>query len=332
MRSTRIVIAGASSLLGAELKELLEESRLAGADFRLVDEELAAGTLTEAGGEPVVIQPVDEDSFARAQVVFFTGTGGFTTRNAGAARRAGAKVIDLSGGLAGESGTRMWMPQPEAPAGQSIEGEQFCVPGAPGSMAAMLALGLRRVGLKKLAVVFYRPVAEAGRFGIEEMEEQTRRLLTFQPAGGELFGTQVAFNMADRYGESSKESLAGERAGIQREVTACLSSAGGSEGVRPSVQVLHAPVFYGYTFSAWAEMAAESAAADVAAACREAGFAVAEAGAAATGNVSVAGEAGAQMAWPESDAASAGAWWLWGGADNVKFPAAQAVRLAEKLL
>jgi aspartate-semialdehyde dehydrogenase len=332
MRSTRIVIAGASSLLGAELKELLEESRLAGADFRLVDEELAAGTLTEAGGEPVVIQPVDEDSFARAQVVFFTGSGGFTTRNAGAARRAGAKVIDLSGGLAGESETRMWMPQPEAPEGQGIAGEQFCVPGAPGSMAAMLALGLRRAGLKRLAVVFYRPVAEAGRFGIEEMEEQTRRLLTFQPAGGTVFGTQVAFSMADRYGESSKENLAGERARIQREVAACLGGAGASAAVQPSVQLLHAPVFYGYTFSAWAELTAESAAADVAAACREAGFAVGEAGATAPGNVSVAGETNAQMACPEGDASSAGAWWLWGGADNVKFPAAQAVRLAERLL
>jgi len=50
-----MVIAGASSLLGAELKSLLEESRFAGGDFRLVDEEVVAGTLTEAGGEPAVI-------------------------------------------------------------------------------------------------------------------------------------------------------------------------------------------------------------------------------------------------------------------------------------
>ena len=49
--SQRIVIAGASSLLGAELKSLLEESRFAAYDFRLVDEELAAGTLTEVAGE-----------------------------------------------------------------------------------------------------------------------------------------------------------------------------------------------------------------------------------------------------------------------------------------
>jgi hypothetical protein len=41
----RIVIAGASSLLGLELKSLLEESRFAASDFRLLDEDLAAGIL-----------------------------------------------------------------------------------------------------------------------------------------------------------------------------------------------------------------------------------------------------------------------------------------------
>ena len=49
-RSQKLVIAGASSLLGAELKSVLEESQFAGWDFRLVDEEVVAGTLTEAGG------------------------------------------------------------------------------------------------------------------------------------------------------------------------------------------------------------------------------------------------------------------------------------------
>lgn len=71
--SNRIVIAGASSLLGAELKSLLEESRFAGREFRLVDEEILAGTLTEAGGEPAVIQPVEEGSFDKARLVFLRG-------------------------------------------------------------------------------------------------------------------------------------------------------------------------------------------------------------------------------------------------------------------
>ena len=71
--SLRIVVAGASSLLGAELKSLLEQSHFAASDFRLLDEELAAGTLTAAGGEPAVIRPVEEDSFDRVRFVLFAG-------------------------------------------------------------------------------------------------------------------------------------------------------------------------------------------------------------------------------------------------------------------
>src|SRR2546430_11644077 len=94
--SNRIVIAGASSLLGAELKSLLEESRFAGWDLRLVDEEIAAGTLTEAGGEPAVIQPVGESSFDRARYVFFTGSFEFTLADGGPAHRSRAVTIDPS--------------------------------------------------------------------------------------------------------------------------------------------------------------------------------------------------------------------------------------------
>src|SRR5215813_3713237 len=97
MDSTRIVIAGASSLLGIELKSLLEESRFAGADFRLVDEEAAAGTLAEAGGEAALIQPVEEDSFRHAHLIFFTGSPSFTKTNLKLALASSGNVVDLSG-------------------------------------------------------------------------------------------------------------------------------------------------------------------------------------------------------------------------------------------
>src|SRR5712672_4582134 len=106
--SQRIVIAGASSLLGAELKSLLEESRFAGWDLSLVDEETAAGTLTEAGGEPAVIQPVEEGTFSRAKLIFFAGSAAFTERNLPAARESGATVIDLSGAALNTPGVQVW--------------------------------------------------------------------------------------------------------------------------------------------------------------------------------------------------------------------------------
>src|ERR1700688_1807829 len=109
--SNRIVIAGASSLLVAELRTVLSESRFAGADFSLVDEPIVAGTLTEAGGEPVVIQPVEEGSFNRAQLIFFTGSSEFTKRNLPAGLHTEAKIIDLSRAGAGREHAGAWFPK-----------------------------------------------------------------------------------------------------------------------------------------------------------------------------------------------------------------------------
>src|SRR5262249_2200620 len=144
MASTRIVIAGASSLLGAELKSLLEESRFAAADFRLLDEEIAAGTLTEAGGEAAVIQPVEEGSFHHAGLIFFTGSSRFTAANLKLALASGAKVIDLSGRKAEREQSCPWFPQLPGK-GVNFTGHEklFSVLSAPAACSALLSLALK---------------------------------------------------------------------------------------------------------------------------------------------------------------------------------------------
>src|SRR5256884_349442 len=176
--SQRIVIAGASSLVGAELKTLLEEGQFSGWDLRLVDEEAAAGTLTEAGGEPVVIQPVDEGSFERARFVFFTGSPQFVETNLAAALAAGAVAIDLSGKISTKKQpSSPWVPKLDeflsTPIGPKVQpnGTHFWIPSLASLAATSLSFGLRPGGLERLSITLLRPVSEAGREGIEELEK-----------------------------------------------------------------------------------------------------------------------------------------------------------------
>jgi aspartate-semialdehyde dehydrogenase len=327
--SNRIVIAGASSLLGAELKSLLEESRFAASDFRLLDEELAAGTLTEAGGEPVVIQPVEEGSFERARFVFFTGSGEFTRRNVAGAKRGGGRIIDLSGGIAGDAGTVAWFPKLDALLGRELprDAAGYAVPSAAATEAAALTLALSRSGLRRLAIIFFQPVSEAGRAGIEELESQTGELLSFQNIGQPLFDAQVAFNMLDRFGPGSAQKLGAIRDRWRMETRACL----GEKAALPSIQAVHAPVFYGTAFAAWAELEAGADAEKISEACRSAGFSLTNDSDAGPSNVSAAGETSIQLARPEAEPSQPGRWWFWGAADNIRLPAANAVKLAEML-
>ncbi len=323
------MIAGASSLLGAELRSLLEESRFAGVEFRLVDEEIAAGTLTEEGGEPALIRPVEEGTFDRAGKVFFTGSAEFTRANLGAARASGAKTLDLSGATASDAGTVCWFPQLDSLYGRKFpnDAEVYAIPSAPGTVAASLALGLFKIGASNLVVNCFQSVSEAGRAGIEELESQTGQLLSFQGIGQPVFDTQIAFNLLDRFGPASKQKLNLVRERLRAETKACL----GKQVAVPALQLIHAPVFYGTAFSACAELAAGTKLEQVVSVCEEAGFVISSDGEADPSNVSVAGEKVAHLAKPEQDPARSGAWWFWGAADNIRMPAANAVKLAEML-
>jgi aspartate-semialdehyde dehydrogenase len=328
----RIVIAGASSLLGAEVRALLEESRFAGANIRLVDEPFAAGMLTAAAGEPAIIQPVEEGSFDRAETVFFTGSTQFTRANLAAARQQGATIIDLSGALAQDGATVAWFPKLDRLRGREFDKSQhaYVVPGAAATAAASLSLALEKLDVKLLSVVCFQPVSEAGRPGIEELETQTGQLLSFQGVGRPVFDTQVAFNLLDRFGPASTHELSLVRERIRAEIKLCV---GPATAALP-LQLLHAPVFYGTAFSACAPLSESSGTASaeqIVAACTDAGFVFAEGAQPRPSNVSVAGESTLQLAVPELDTSPPGAWWFWGAADNFRLPAANAVKLAEML-
>src|SRR5258706_1766155 len=159
--SHRIVIAAASSLLAAELNSLLEESRSTSWILSLVDEETAVGTLTEAGGEPAVIQPVEEGTFSRAKLIFFAGSAAFTKRNLPAARDSGAIVIDLSGAALNVEGACVWFSLNEPSEGTQPSKTLYTVPSAPGLVVGRLLDALGHAALPRLAIVFFRPVSEA---------------------------------------------------------------------------------------------------------------------------------------------------------------------------
>ena len=330
LQSRRIVIAGASSLLGAELKTLLEQSRFAASEFRLVDEEAVAAILTEAAGEPAIILPVEEDSFNKAWIVFFAGSPAFSKRNLSLAKKSGARIVDLSGEFAGHAEGHRWLPKFDDLTGTPFNKDAsiFVVPSAAAEIIARLAIALRPFALSGLtAVTFQSASSSAGKSGVQELESQTGQLLSFQPLGKEVFDAQVAFTMLDRFGAASRHNLQSSLDILCREVQSCMP-----DDIRiPALQLLHAPVYYGTTVAACAQIEASADAATLGKSCASAGFSITTEDA-APDNISSAGEISLQLAPPRPDPSSPGTWWFWASADNLRLPAANALKLAERLL
>ena len=309
---------------------MLGESRFAGSDFSLVDEPIVAGTLTEAGGEPAVIQPVEEGSFNRAQCIFFTGSSEFTKRNLPAAVNTGAKIIDLSGSAAEREDAVAWFPKLDWLRSREFvtDAKIFAIPSAFATAAAGLALSLSRVGLRRLMLLGFEPVSEAGPAGIEELESQNTQLLSFQGLGQPVFETQAAINLLDRFGPASSHKLCATRERVRAETKACIDG----KCAMPAIQIVHAPVFYGSVFSATGVFDRGSSAENISNACADAGFSIPPDPNIGPSNISVSGLNSIQLSLPEADAPNPETWWFWGAADNLHLPAANAVKLAEMLL
>ncbi len=330
-RACRIAIAGASSLRGKDLAELIQERSFPASDVRLIDDDVVAGTLTEAGGEPAFIRAMAEDSFERVEFAFFAGRPEFTIRHWEQAARAGATVVDLSGAFVDLRESLPWIPALDGvlpPPEGTGNGKLFFSPPAATLVACTLAAAMGPLEAKRMAIVLLQPVSEHGQSGIEELESQTVNLLSFQPISQTVYDAQVAFNLLGRFGAESRDQLGGARAAISRGVARYLAG----RAPIPALQLVQAPVFYSYALSAFAEFGAAVDATALEKALHAAGVNVETAGDIAPSNVSVAGESRIAVAHVEADPGVTNGWWMWGAADNVRVAAANALSIAEKLI
>jgi aspartate-semialdehyde dehydrogenase len=248
----KIAIAGASTLLGRELKDVISESALAAANFALLDEEEAQGKLDQVGDEITFIQALSADAFDRADFTFFCGSESLTRAHWRHALRAGSTVIDLSGALDSEPGVLVRAPW----LGEASPSADLFTPAVVPAHPAAVALGLLMERLllaapvRLVSATVLEPASEFGRAAMDELHQQTVSLLSFQSLPRAVYDAQAAYNLLGGFGESATISLASTEARIRRHYDAL------SAGRWPSValHVLHAPVFHGLAFSVAVEL------------------------------------------------------------------------------
>jgi len=247
----KIAIAGASTLLGQEVKDALTESPLATASVILLDEADARGQLEQVGDEIAVLQPIDDDSFEHVDFTFFCGPEAMTRKYWKQALRSGSSVLDLSGALDQETGVLVRSPW----IGVELAADLFTPAVVPAHSAALtLSILLERlrsaVPLRSVAATILQPASESGRSAMDELHEQTVKLLSFQGLPREVFDAQIAYNLVAGLGESARVNLNATEARIRRH---CEALAAG-RWPQVAVQLVQAPVFHGFTFSVAVEL------------------------------------------------------------------------------
>jgi aspartate-semialdehyde dehydrogenase len=168
------------------------------------------------------------------------------------------------------------------------------------------------------AATVLEPASEFGRSALDELHQQTVNLLSFQGLPRAMYDTQIAYTVLAGMGENAKISLGTVEARIRRHYDVL------SGGRLPALalQVLHAPVFHGQTFSIAVELD------------RPVEISVLEdtdspSNLAATGQNDVLVRLRPELA--TRNASQTSRLWLWAASDNLRMHAQNAVECAMEL-
>ncbi len=325
-RPWRLGIAGGTGLQAREVAELLPSSALSQAGEPVLryfapgskspasnGAESDAGAERHLGGlgaEAVVLEPLNAANLEGLDAVFFAGSAAETRAAAPLVQAAGAWAVDLGSAL--------------APGAKTLR-----VPHPAAQMLAAVLPALAALGVAATAATVFEPASERGMAGLEELRDQSLRLLAAQSIPSAVFGAQIAYNLRVELGEEAQPPLAE----VAATIAADLRALGASSGFAlPALQVLQAPVFHAHIISLLAEWPQPPASEALHAALRSAPVAFCAPGEPQPEATSAAGESGVRVGAPQQDLLRPGIYWIPLSADNLRLRAAAAVHLAARAL
>jgi aspartate-semialdehyde dehydrogenase len=240
----------------------------------------------------------------------------------------GTPAIDLSYAAEDDPRSRLRAPQ--------VEPHDFRVaPDAIHSIAHPAAIAMTlllhrletRFKIQRWVVHIFEPASERGAAGVQELQEQTVSLLSFKPMPKKIFDTQLSYSLLAQLGEEAEVQLENLEARIEKHLATLLHNA--EIGPMPSLRLIQAPVFHGYSFSVWIEFAGETpdpAALEALLATENISVDT------APNNVGIAGQDGISVGVISRDRNHARAVWLWVAADNLRLAARNALLVAQEVL
>jgi aspartate-semialdehyde dehydrogenase len=191
-------------------------------------------------------------------------------------------------------------------------------------------MDLRRLNanyqIARAIIHIFEPASEYGTAGIEELQQQTVNLLSFQPLPQKVFNAQLAYTMLAQLGSEAPVPLAEAEDRIERHLASLLERFDGIP--MPSIRLIQAPVFHGFTFSFWIEFEDAPAASDIEDAMSQDLFDVRTGDQEPPNNVGVAGQSGIAVGAIAPDSNNGNALLIWAAVDNLRLAAESAAMIA----
>jgi len=326
----KLALVGADTLLGRELENVLDNRGPGVAITSYASS--GEGNFSEQEGEPVYLTALESKAIETDDAILVAGGLEGAQKAYRLAKDLGGRpsVIDCTGLLDQEPEARIVAPlvfQPETTESWLL------VLAHPAASALTLVLGriARRVKLRQSIGHIFEPASERGKQGVSELHQQTTSLLSFKPLDTHIFDAQLSFNLLSQYGEEAPSKLSTVEQRIERHVATLLSRHGASGIPMPSLRVVQAPVFHGYSISLWIECESEIDAAAIGEALGSAQIEVRAQTEDAPHSVGAASQSGLIVGDIRTDRNNPRAAWHWIVGDNLRLTADAATDLIATL-
>jgi aspartate-semialdehyde dehydrogenase len=190
-----IAVVGATGAVGAEFFRVIERRNFPVASMRALASGKSAGKKLKFRNESVTVEELDEKSFDKIDIAFFSAGGNISREFVPIAKKAGAVAIDNSSVFRMDPDVPLVIPEIN---GEDVKLHRGVIanPNCTTAVALMAIYPLHRAfGVKRVFASSYQAVSGSGQRAINELKEQVTAATEDRQSTAKVYPHAIAFNV-----------------------------------------------------------------------------------------------------------------------------------------
>ncbi len=241
-----IAVVGATGNAGMKTLQILAERNFPIDNITVIASEKSVGSSISFKNKTLKVKPFQSIDFSQIHIAFFCAGGTFSRKNAEAVTNQGCVIIDKTSHF--RLNPKVPLIIPEINAKILSKGSSLGIISNPNCVAIPLAMTLKALSeiapIKRVVVSTYQSVSGAGKEAVNELFNQTKKIISAQTLKPEIFQKQIAYNVIPAIGNITASGITDEEEKISSEVCKILKS-----DVKVAVTCVRVPVFVGHCMS-----------------------------------------------------------------------------------
>jgi aspartate-semialdehyde dehydrogenase len=240
-----VAVVGATGAVGETMLEILAQRNFPVNSVHALASERSAGKQVAFGISPLTVQDLGTFDFSRVQIGLFSAGASVSEKYAPRAAQAGCVVIDNTSQFRYQDDIPLVVPEvnPQAIGDYTNHG----IIANPNCSTIQMLVALKpiydAVGIARINVCTYQAVSGTGKEAIEELADQTAKLLNGKPVKAEVYPRQIAFNVLPHIDVFQDNGYTKEEMKMVWETRKIL----GDETIMVNPTTVRVPVFYGHS-------------------------------------------------------------------------------------